>query len=134
MSTRSRIAIKQNKVIKSVYCHYDGYPEYNGKLLLEHYTNVDKINQLIELGDLSFLAPEIGTFNDFDNSSKDYCCFYNRDRGEKDVNFIVSNTKKELINHSINSWCDFVYLFDNNQWYCAQLISENNIKFKLLND
>ena len=36
MGTRSRVAVMHGDVCKSVYCHYDGYLEYTGKLLLEN--------------------------------------------------------------------------------------------------
>ena len=39
MSTRSSIAIKHGDRIKSIYCHSDGYLEYNGRVLLEHYSD-----------------------------------------------------------------------------------------------
>ena len=35
MGTRSRVGVMHGNVCKSVYCHYDGYLEYTGKLLLE---------------------------------------------------------------------------------------------------
>lgn len=61
MSTRSRIAIEQSDgTIKSVYCHSDGYPEGVGAILKKHYTDPEKIEKLLELGDLS----RLGTFYD----------------------------------------------------------------------
>ena len=44
MSTRSNIGILQkNGNIRSIYCHWDGYPEYNGVLLKNFYNNSQKI-------------------------------------------------------------------------------------------
>jgi hypothetical protein len=44
MATRSRIGIElEDGVIESIYCHWDGYPENNGKILLEHYQDPNKI-------------------------------------------------------------------------------------------
>jgi hypothetical protein len=67
MSTRSRIA-KQDSTgrVTMIYCHSDGYPEYNGRLLLEHYQDEQKIDQLLALGDISFLAPTLGVKHPFD--------------------------------------------------------------------
>ncbi len=31
-------------IIKSIYCHWDGYPSNNGKILLEHYNSQEKDN------------------------------------------------------------------------------------------
>ena len=38
MSTRSSIGIKyKDGTIKDIYCHYDGYLEYNGQMLYYYY-------------------------------------------------------------------------------------------------
>lgn len=60
MSTRSRIAIEIGDKVKSIYCHSDGYPEGVGAILKKHYTDPEKIEKLMELGDLS----RLGTFYD----------------------------------------------------------------------
>ena len=60
MGTRSRIAVMHGPVAKSVYCHWDGYLEHNGAILLEHYDS-SKANQLVALGDLSSLRPEMAS-------------------------------------------------------------------------
>ncbi len=72
MSTRSRIGIirdsgDSNPVVESIYCHFDGYPEGVGQMLLDHWTDEDKINDLIELGDLSSLGSVIGEKHNFDD-------------------------------------------------------------------
>ena len=62
MATRSRIAIESKEGrVKSIYAHWDGYPEHNGKILFEHYQDRDKLTKLIELGSISSLAPEVET-------------------------------------------------------------------------
>ena len=53
MSTRSRIAIKQKDgTYKSIYCHSDGYLEYNGVILNKYYQDETKINLLINLSEM----------------------------------------------------------------------------------
>ena len=54
MGTRSRIG-KQlaDGSILSVYCHYDGYPEFNGRVLRDYFSSVDKVSELIDGGDMS---------------------------------------------------------------------------------
>ena len=50
MATRSAIAIKQEDgKVKSVYCHSDGYPEHNGKLLLNFYNSDESANEIVNL-------------------------------------------------------------------------------------
>ena len=56
MATRSLIGINLNNgITKVIYCHWDGYPENNGKILMENYTSPSAVFDLMELGDLSSL-------------------------------------------------------------------------------
>jgi len=71
MATRSRIAIEnEDGTVKSIYCHFDGYVGNNGKILFNHYDK-EKLEKLIELGDISSLG----------ESTEDTAA-YHRDRGE----------------------------------------------------
>jgi hypothetical protein len=100
MGTRSTIALEYaDGTVEQVYCHWDGYLEHNGKILQEHYTDPFILRDLIDLGDLSSLRSTIGTkhkFSSFDlatkieqrmheETTKDMCTFYGRDRGEDGV-------------------------------------------------
>ena len=59
MGTRSRIGIEMpNHTVVSVYCHYDGGAEHNGKILVEHYQNRDDVKELIDGGSMSALRSE----------------------------------------------------------------------------
>ena len=59
MSTRCRIGIEhEDDTIESIYCHHDGYYSYVGKLLYMHYTDCEKIDKLMQLGDMSCLGTE----------------------------------------------------------------------------
>ena len=66
MGTRSRIGVMHGDNCKSVYCHWDGYPEHNGAILQAHYDSA-KANNLVALGDLSSLAASIGEKHSFDD-------------------------------------------------------------------
>ena len=65
MGTRSRIGIqlKDNSVL-SVYCHYDGYPEFNGRVLRDNYNTIDKVKELIDGGDMSCTWTNAGWNNE----------------------------------------------------------------------
>jgi hypothetical protein len=95
MGTRSTIALElADGTVEQVYCHWDGYLSNNGRILQEHYSNPFILRDLIDLGDLSSLKPEIGEAHPFgyhgtEISAEDYekqfgemCTFYGRDRGE----------------------------------------------------
>ena len=115
MSTRSNIGyINDEGKIRAAYCHYDGYVAHNGRILLEHYTDVAKVKELVELGDMSFLAPKVnptpGSGHDFDNNEDGVTVFYGRDRGENDVAPVTYDTVSKWVNRK-DSWEEYYYLF-----------------------
>jgi hypothetical protein len=56
MGTRSRIGIEMpDHTVVSVYCHWDGYVEGNGRILVEHYQNREDVQELIDGGSMSTL-------------------------------------------------------------------------------
>ena len=66
MATRSAIAkLGKDGIIKAVYCHNDGYLEYNGKMLNEHYKDESKVDELLAHGDISSLNENIVVKLDF---------------------------------------------------------------------
>lgn len=83
MATRSTIALEHaDGTVSQIYCHWDGYLENNGSILLKHYQDPAKVAQLMTLGDLSSLNTELGERQDFDRPNKGQCLAYGRDRGE----------------------------------------------------
>lgn len=58
MSTHCLVA-KMNKdgSIDAIYVHFDGYLEEAGRILCEYYEDEQKVNDLLNLGDLSFIGP-----------------------------------------------------------------------------
>ena len=123
MSTRSSIAIKHGTVVKAVYCHYDGYVGYVGRLLNSHYQASPKVNNLIALGDISSLGVDIGEEHCFDQVSNQEdgfavrCTFYTRDHGE-DTPFSTHSSEQEWISHFGS--CDYFYLYDSGVWYVSE--------------
>ena len=84
-ATRSSIAAKQEDgSIRIVYCHWDGYPDTVGVILLKHYNSLEKTNSILNLGDLSSLGPSVEKpeGHSFDTPVNGYSVFYGRDRGE----------------------------------------------------
>ena len=85
MSTHSIIGIMDGNKCTAIYCHWDGYLECNGNILLQHYADPAKVKKLIALGNLSSLDKELdakGALHTFDKPAKNVCVFYGRDRNE----------------------------------------------------
>ena len=100
MATRSTIAIeRKDGTVAQVYCHWDGYPEHNGKVLLEHYSDPAKRERLIEHGDISSLGEDIGEKHDFDMRPDGWTTFYGRDRGETAVSARVYPSWQDYTQH-----------------------------------
>lgn len=115
MATRSYIGVRNTDgTVDYIYCHFDGYPEYNGKILIEHYADMDKVNALMKLGDLSVLGESIGEKHNFDQPVKGWCRAYGRDRGESGVSVITGDYSELIKNQNV----DFVYVFDGDYWEC----------------
>lgn len=99
MATRSRIIVEQEDgTFRSIYCHWDGYPDHNGALLVNHYQDQEKCNQLMDLGDLSSLDENIGDEIDFNDDElreeNKQCLSYKRDRKEPNTDGKVYQTKR----------------------------------------
>lgn len=122
MATRSTIAILNNDgTVTAIYCHWDGYVEYNGRILAEYYPEIERVKKLINGGDLSSLNKKIEPTaeHSFDKPQDDVCVFYYRDRGEqwesnKPTNYDGLN---ELWDNFKNSDREFLYIYIGNDWY-----------------
>jgi hypothetical protein len=131
MATRSAIGVMHGDVCKAVYCHWDGYLEYNGKILKEHYKDFAKVNKLISLGDISSLGPEVGDEHPFSSldselSSEEYdvkygnmTTFYGRDRGET-TSFETFMDFEKLATHYSNTGCEYIYIFKDGEWFVSK--------------
>jgi hypothetical protein len=130
MGTRARIAIATPTGYRSIYTHWDGGPEHHGRILLEHYTDPDKIRELIALGDLSSLRGEIGAKHPFDPPSYDerdawneaygkMCNAYGRDRGEKNVDTAEHKSFASLARTARNCDAEWLYVWLDEKWLFA---------------
>lgn len=121
MATHSIIGkLNPDNTVTFIYCHYDGYYKGGvGQKLDEHYQDENKINQLLELGDLSTLGEEIGYQQKFDDRKthvKEFCLAYGRDRGEDDVD-AQSISLDEYLKEDVRGE-DYKYLYRDGKWEC----------------
>jgi hypothetical protein len=121
MGTRSAIGVMHGDVCKVVYCHYDGYPEHNGRILFDHYTS-ERANALVSHGNMSILGKEIYPedvlpVHSFGNRQADVCVFYNRDRGDYNETWQVCTSFKDMLDQF--SHCQFFYVMRDGVWYVS---------------
>ena len=140
MGTRSRIGVMHGDNVKSVYCHWHGYLEHNGVILQEHY-NSAKANELVSLGDLSALRPEIGDQHpfsqfevddmdrdDFIRTTENMCTFYGRDRCETGTEFKTSSTFESFFDQVEGGGGEWYYIMKDGVWYVGSTY-ENDTRF-----
>ena len=132
MGTRSAIVVHDghHQNYRGIYCHWDGYPEYNGMILLEHYTDPNKVSELMALGNLSSLGDNIGEKHAFDNRDETVCTAYFRDRGEEDQEALEFGSLDEIFDHYNHVGCEYVYIFhpnDYEDWACYEIDSRKYI-------
>lgn len=143
MGTRSRIGVMHGNIVKSVYCHWDGYLSHNGAILQEHYDSV-KANQLVALGDLSSLKQEIGAKHAFGRIGMtpaeqeayevehgNSCTFYGRDRGETGTEWQVAHTFDEFLEQVNNCCGEYYYIMRDGVWYCGDTYGRTELSNKL---
>ena len=106
MGTRSRVGVMHGTTCKSVYCHYDGYLEYTGKLLLENYDSATA-NELVARGDNSGVQKTLGDMN-----------FYS-DRGETNVSWQVAHNFEEFLEQVDNCGGEYYYIMRDGVWYAG---------------
>ena len=129
MATRSTIALEfADGTVQQVYCHWDGYLENNGQILRDNYSNPFKLRELIDLGDISSLKPEVGVAHPFgyfgtDITAEDYeakygemTTFYGRDRGETGTGAKKFADYADYVENFIHEEYAYILRKDGN-WY-----------------
>lgn len=128
MSTPALIAQRVGDLYDTIYCHFDGYPEYMHTMLRRNYDTTEKVSELIAYGDASAIKENVVPMFDkhsFDTPEKGCCVFYHRDRGDAWLSCApVLYTRKNLFKRDLNS-VDYIYVFENGSWsafYCGTKI------------
>ena len=124
MATRSRIGIELNDgSILSAYHHWDGYPQWLGRILNTHYNTKTKVADLIDGGDMSVCW----TDDEFRNSDgkiekkAEYGPQYYSERGE-DCPPRYDQTREEFLSDGE----EFSYIFTSAGWVCYDMNEFND--------
>jgi hypothetical protein len=120
MATRSYIARKTPRGYQAIYAHWDGYPEHNGRILFDHYSNSQKLGRLMSKGDISILTPIVGRKHKFENrNDARSTTFYGRDRGGKNTEAKCWGSTQQLLKAADDCGTEYVYLYDHGTWHVA---------------
>lgn len=157
MATRSTIEIKtRSGKTHLIFCHWDGYPSNNGRILLNYYRSAKKVKELISMGNLSslerYIHPKsVGRVSKYDsekhiyvkktttephsgdNKHMDVCVFWDRDLGH-DLKYCRSVSN---INPYIDRDWEYRYVESERKWYFRKhdiMRSVNNREWVVLTE
>jgi hypothetical protein len=115
MATRSRIGIElKDGSILSAYHHWDGYPEWLGRILNTHYNNKELAAELIDGGDMSSAWTNAG----FNNETVEQGPLYYSQRGEDCPPRLDADLCEFLLPNNSE---EYAYVFRSGQWVCYNM-------------
>jgi hypothetical protein len=112
MATRATIAVQnQDGTFTSIYSHWDGYPSYVGRILYHHYKTLDKVQKLIDGGDVSSFDGD-GTPNHYEELNAP----------------VTSASYFDLMIDVMNGSTEYLYVFSEGNWEYVPLQELNNLR------
>jgi hypothetical protein len=115
MATRSRIGLElKNGNILSVYHHWDGGPNWLGRILTTHYNTRAKAAELIDGGDMSSAWTNAG----FNNETVAQGPLYYSQRGDDCPPRLDADLCEFLLPDNSE---EYAYVFRNGEWVCYNM-------------
>ena len=114
MSTRARIGLLQEDLsVLSVYHHWDGYPEWLGVTLKEHYNTYEKASELIDGGNMGSCYSD----NEFDYEKQEFV------KQDPKPNYYGGDSERPRLSRNFTQFAfdsksgeEYLYLFVDNEW------------------
>jgi hypothetical protein len=117
MATRSRIGLElADGSILSAYSHWDGYPEWMGRILRTHYNTKEKVAELIDGGDMS--SPWTEDRWNSETKAQEYGPQYYSQRGEDCPPRHDADLCEYLLPANGE---EYHYVFRNGEWVCYNM-------------
>lgn len=123
MTTTSTIAVQHHDgSITQIYCHFDGYIQYNGKILVNYYQTLELVEDLVSGGNLSSLGKRIHPVGEhsFTYPEKGTCVYYSRDDSEDIIYYKFNDYDHYAVAHRDE---EYNYIFVDGEWY-LQLLND----------
>ena len=114
MAPRARIGLKlEDGSIISAYHHWDGYPEWLGVTLKEHYNKKEDIAKLIEGGNMSSCYSD----NQYDEKKQEFV------KNDPKPEYYGGDDERPRLSRNFTQFAfdsksgeEFLYLFSENEW------------------
>ena len=114
MATRARIGLKlEDGSIISAYHHWDGYPEWLGVTLKEHYNTKEDIAKLIEGGNMSSCYSD----NQYDEEKQEFV------KNDPKPEYYGGDDERPRLSKNFTQFAfdsksgeEYLYLFVDNEW------------------
>ena len=114
MATRARIGLKlEDGSIISAYHHWDGYPEWLGVTLKEHYNKREDIAKLIDGGNMSSCYSD----NQYDEEKQEFV------KNDPKPEYYGGDDERPRLSRNFTQFAfdsksgeEFLYLFSENEW------------------
>ena len=114
MATRARIGLKlEDGSIISAYHHWDGYPEWLGVTLKEHYNKREDIAKLIDGGNMSSCYSD----NQYDEEKQEFV------KNDPKPEYYGGDDERPRLSRNFTQFAfdsksgeEYLYLFVDNEW------------------
>ena len=114
MATRARIGLKlEDGSILSAYHHWDGYPEWLGVTLKEHYNKREDIAKLIDGGNMSSCYSD----NQYDEEKQEFV------KNDPKPEYYGGDDERPRLSRNFTQFAfdsksgeEYLYLFVDNEW------------------
>ena len=114
MATRARIGLKlEDGSIISAYHHWDGYPEWLGVTLKEHYNTKEDIAKLIDGGNMSTCYSD----NQYDEEKQEFV------KNDPKPEYYGGDDERPRLSRNFTQFAfdsksgeEYLYLFVDNEW------------------
>ena len=114
MSTRARIGLKlEDGSILSAYHHWDGYPEWLGVTLKEHYDTREKIAKLLDGGNMSSCWSD----NQFDYEKQEFV------KNDPKPEYYGGDDERPRLSKNFTQFAfdsksgeEYLYLYEDGKW------------------
>ena len=120
MSTRGRVGLElADGSILSIYSHYDNYPEWAGRILRTHYNTLEKVEALVDGGDVSCLWTDDGFYTSEGKTQRGYYGpLHYSERGDNCPPRLDADLCEYLLPENGE---EYHYLFRNGEWVCYNM-------------